>query len=397
MRFLYNISIHLFSFFVFIYSFVNEKARKLYKGQKNIFSELKIAVENKSNIVCFHCSSLGEFEQAKNVIEKYKVKYPTHKILITFFSPSGFEIVNQKKIADWIFYLPIDTIKNAKTFVEIVNPIKVIFVKSEFWFNHIIELNKKNIPIYFISSSFRKNQYFFKFYGKWFVKQLKKINHFFVQNSESKILLNSIEINKVTISGDSRFDTVKLNSVNKFSDKIIEQFSEKKETIIFGSIWKEDENLIFDLIKSENKYNFIIAPHEIGNCNNLVKNEKTILLSKANLENIQDKNILIIDCIGILSKIYRFGKIAYIGGGFGKGIHNTLEAIVYNIPVIFGPNFRNFPEATELIDLGIAQSVISSDELIKAINHFEKEEVSTKCKTFIESKVGATEKILLEI
>ena len=394
MRTLYNISIHLFSFSVFILSFFIPKIRKIHKGQKNILFNIKSEIQNNKNIVCFHCASLGEFEQARNVILEYKVKNPHHKILITFFSPSGFEIVRHFGIADWVFYLPFDTRKNAKKFIESVQPIKMIFVKSEFWFNYIIELKKKNIPTFFISSSFRKNQYFFKFYGKWFSNKLKSITHFFVQNTESETLLNKIGIHKVSISGDSRFDTVKRNSQEIFSNTIIEEFTKNKKTIIAGSTWEKDEQLIFELSDAKTNYNFIIAPHEIGNCKSLLKNENIILLSSSTLENIKNKKILIIDCIGILSKIYRYANFSYIGGGFGKGIHNTLEASVYNIPVIFGPNYHNFPEAKELINLGIAKTINTSDELINAINHFENRDVSEICKNYFQKKIGATEKII---
>jgi 3-deoxy-D-manno-octulosonic-acid transferase len=394
MNTLYNISIWIFSIAVHIASLFNPKAKQWIKGRKGIYTKLEKALKNEQNIVWFHCASLGEFEQGKPIIEGYKIKHPTHKILLTFFSPSGYEIRKNYDEVDWVFYLPADTNKNAKKFINIVNPIKVIFIKYEFWFNYMAELNKKNIPFYSVSSIFRKEQSFFKY--DWFAKQLNNVSHFFVQDNNSKELLQKIGFSNCTVAGDTRFDSVVSNTQNAISIPLIEKFSENKTTIICGSTWPKDEALLAKYIKENPNYKYIIAPHEMQHISELKKQTNALLFSKADSTNISNSTVLIIDSIGILSNIYKYGDLAYIGGGFGSGIHNILEAVAYGLPVVFGPNYQKFNEANELINKKGAISISNYTELTSAIH-----DLSTFDKNiainYIKENSGATDKILNQL
>jgi len=388
---LYNISTYLFLVAIHFATIFNAKARLWVKGRKSIFKKLEQTLSNTENIVWFHCASLGEFEQGKPIIKAYKQKHPTHKILLTFFSPSGYEIRKNTPLADFIFYLPSDTKANAKRFIQLVNPIKVIFIKYEFWFNYMAECKKQNIPFYSVSSIFRKEQAFFKY--KWFTKQLSNVTHFFVQNKISADLLKSIGFSNTTISGDSRFDSVLETTKNPKQFPLIEDFCKCKPTIICGSTWPKDEILLAKYIKENPQYNYIIAPHELHYISKLQKQTNALLFSKSTEQNIFTSNVLIIDSIGILSHIYSYGSIAYIGGGFDSGIHNILEAVTFGLPVIFGPNYKKFNEANELIALGGSISIAHYQELNLAIKHFNifDRTISTD---YIRNHSGATEIIL---
>ena len=392
MRFTYNTLIAIYQIGIWVYSFFDNKANDIIKGQRDLIKKIKKETKDHHNIVHFHASSLGEFEQGKSVIKEYKKKYPNHKILLTFYSPSGYNIIKNSPIADWVFYLPHDTKKNAIFFSEVIKPKKVIFIKYEFWFNYIIEYNKQNIPIYFISTTFRKNQYFFKWYGKWFAKQLRKVNQFYVQSTTTIELLKSIKITQATVCGDSRFDTVIENSNQEYKNEIIEKFCNKKKVLVAGSTWRKDEEILNNIYELLN-YKLIIAPHEMNSISELKKLPNSILLSESSNSNISTKNILIIDQIGILSKIYKYANITYVGGGFGKGIHNTLEAAVYNKGVIIGPNYHKFEEAKEMISLGIIKSISTNKELITSIQYFEKQDIEEKTTPYFKSKSGAAIKI----
>ena len=391
MKILYTISIQLYVISIRIASLFNAKAKLWIKGRKAIFQKLAEATKEDQDIVWFHCASLGEFEQGKPIIEGYKIKHPTHKILLTFFSPSGYEIRKNYDGADWVFYLPADTKKNAKQFISIVNPIKVIFIKYEFWFNYMAELNKKNIPFYSVSSIFRKEQSFFKY--DWFAKQLNNVSHFFVQDQNSKELLKNIGFSNCTVAGDTRFDSVISNTQNSISISLVEKFSENKTTIICGSTWPKDEALLVKYIKKNPNYNYIIAPHEMQHISALKNQTNALLFSKANNTNISDINVLIIDSIGILSNVYKYGDLAYIGGGFGSGIHNILEAVTFGLPVVFGPNYQKFKEANELIELEGAISISNFKELTSAIDYFNTFDKSIAI-NYTQENSGATKKIL---
>ena len=394
MSILYNISIQIHIIAIHIAALFNAKAKLWVKGRKAIFQKLAEAIKEDQDIVWFHCASLGEFEQGKPIIEGYKLKYPNHKILLTFFSPSGYEIRKNYDGVDWVFYLPSDTKKNAIQFLSIVNPIKVIFIKYEFWFNYMNELNKSNTPLYSVSSIFRKEQSFFKY--DFFANQLNNISHFFVQDQNSKELLKNIGITNCTITGDTRFDSVIANTQNAISIPLIEKFSENKTTIICGSTWPKDEAILGKYIKENPNYKYIIAPHEMYHISELKKQTNALLFSKADSTNISNSTVLIIDSIGILSNIYKYGNLAYIGGGFGSGIHNILEAVAYGLPVMFGPNYQKFKEANELIALGGAKEISNHSELETTILSFIDFDSSIS-KNYIKNNAGATDIIISSI
>lgn len=388
MTFLYNIFILLYKIALWCFSLFNNKAKEIVENQKNLIQKIQSSTKSEENIVWFHAASLGEFEQGKSVIKIYKKKNPNHKILLSFYSPSGYNNIKNSELADWVFYLPHDTKKNAKFIAKNIKPIKVIFIKSEFWFNYIREMYKENIPIYFISSIFRKEQYFFQFYGKWFAKQLQKASYLFVQDAESKKLLNSINIKNVKVIGDSRLETVLDNAREEYTNKIVREFCKNSKILIAGSTWRNDLDLFKNL-----DYKIIIVPHELDHLDKIKEINDSVLLSDCEIGNCNKYDVLIIDKIGILSKIYRYADIAYIGGGFGKGIHNCLEAAVYNIPVVFGPNYHKFKEAKEFISLGIAKSVNNPHEFRNAISNFEELNIKQISKDYFKKKIGASETI----
>lgn len=391
MSILYNISIQIFVIAARISALFNDKVKLWHKGREHIFKQLSEVIKEEQNIVWFHCASLGEFEQGKPIIESYKQKYPKHKILLTFFSPSGYEIRKNYKGADWVFYLPADTKANAKRLISIVKPIKVVFIKYEFWFNYIAELKKQNIPFYSVATIFRKEQAFFQY--EWFAKQLNNVSHFFVQDNSSKELLENLGFSNCTVAGDTRFDSVIANTKNAVSIPLIEGFSKNKITIICGSTWPKDEALLAKYIKENPNYNYIIAPHELQHISLLQKQTNALLFSKADSTNIRHNNVLIIDSIGILSNIYKYGNLAYIGGGFGGGIHNILEAVAFGLPVIFGPNYQKFNEAKELINKKGAIPISNYKELTSAIDSFTTFDESIAI-NYIQENSGATTKIL---
>ncbi len=402
MIWIYTIGIRLFTVITKIAGLFNQKAKLFTEGRKNVFNEISNCLSPHDNPIWFHFASLGEFEQGRPVLERIKSLYPETKIVITFFSPSGYEIRKNYAGAEGVFYLPMDTPSNAKRFIEMVNPRLAIFTKYEFWFHYFNALHKKNIPLYLISSIFRSNQPFFKWYGGFNRKMLKFITHFFVQNQESATLLKSININNVSISGDTRFDRVYENAISPKKIKEIELFSANYPIFIAGSTWLPDEKLIASLAEIYPDWKFIIAPHEVDDAHireieGIFPNAlKFSALSSQFAEN--PSQILIIDNIGMLSSLYQYAKIGYIGGGFGVGIHNTLEAAAFGLPVIFGPKYDKFQEAKDLITIGSAKSVNTVEELLTAFAYFKSnEKASADAKAFIAKKKGATEMIINEI
>lgn len=407
MRTLYSISIFVYQIIIRLASAFNSKAKLWLEGRKGIFEKLTAQLSNSApedKIAWFHCASLGEFEQGRPLIEKYKIHHPGTKILLTFFSPSGYEIRKNYPGADFIFYLPADTLSNAKRFIDIVNPAVVFFVKYEFWFHYLYELKKRNIPVYLVSGIFRKEQHFFKSYGGWFRKQLGSFSHFYLQDEQSIALLNSIGYKNTTLAGDTRFDRVWEIAKNTKPFPLIEKFRENSSVLIAGSSWREDEKIISVLQPGD--FKLIIAPHEIDekhidNIENQFAGFSTLRYSKATESNVSSAQVLIIDNIGMLSSLYRYAEIAFIGGGFGKGIHNILEAATFGLPVIFGPNYEKFTEAKELIRLGGAFSVTDQEEFTKTILLLKDPQVlqtaSHISKHYVGSRVGATDRILSTI
>ena len=407
MQWVYNFIIKFYYFTIVCASPFNLKAKVWLEGRKNLIEKLKIAIGKNSNIIWFHCASLGEFEQGRPVIEAYRKIEPNHKTLLTFFSPSGYDIRKNYNGADWVFYLPLDTNKNVKQFLNIVKPQKVVFVKYEFWYNFLNQLHKNNVPVYLISAIFRKEQMFFKWYGSWYRKILKIFTHIFVQNEESEILLKSINVNNVTIAGDTRFDRVYEIATNCKNISEVQEFSDGYRIIVIGSAWQQDEDVLIPFInKAPQNIKFIIAPHEIKE-SGLCRLEKNITIpivrfSQAKQSNLKIAKVLVIDNVGMLSSLYKYGNIAYIGGGFGKGIHNILEAAVFGLPVVFGANYKKFSEAVNLISEKGAFCINNDKELEHQFNELLENETfynnaSNIAKTFVKNRIGATKKILENI
>ncbi len=407
MFFLYNFSIYLYTACIKIASLFNRKAKKWVSGRKNWQKQLKNSIQNENKYVWFHASSLGEFEQGRPVIEEFRFKYPQYKILLTFFSPSGFEVRKNYVGADHVCYLPADINRNARNFIDTVNPALVFFIKYEFWFNYIQVLHQKNIPIFFFSVKFRPGQHFFKWYGGWFRKMLKKINWIFVQDENSEKLLQSIGLEKYSISGDTRFDRVLKVSQQKKAFPLIELFCGNKDVMVAGSTWPPDEEMMVDIInKFSGSLKFIIAPHEIDveriNSFQKMLHATSVKFSKANEQNIITADVLIIDNIGILLHLYQYARFAYIGGGFGKNVHNILEAATFGVPVIFGPNYHKFQEVIDLIKLEGAFPVKNYEGFENIVakltsdNNF-REKCSGICRNFVIHNAGATSIIMEKI
>ncbi len=401
---LYHLGLHLFKFLLTLVSPFNKKAKLWLQGRKGIFKHIQSKLGKNEQRVWIHAASLGEFEQGRPIIEAIKNRFPEKKIVLTFFSPSGYEIQKDYKFADYVFYLPLDLKRNAKKFIELVRPEYVIFIKYEFWRNFLHVLKHQNISTYLVSAIFRKDQVFFRWYGGWYRKMLHSFNHFFVQNQESKELLTILGYDNVTISGDTRFDRVATIAEKAKSFPLIEQFCNNQTTLILGSSWKTDEEVLFDFMNNpKNEVKIIIAPHEIheSNIERIISKltKKVQRYSKADETNVKDAAILIIDNIGMLSSIYQYGDVAYIGGGFGSGIHNILEAATFGLPVLFGPNYHKFKEAVDLIKLGgafeVKDKVAVNQHLIKLLSN--KEYLATKskiCREYVENQKGATTAIV---
>lgn len=403
MNFLYNILVFKATILLSIIAFFNKKIKLFVDGRKEIFSKIE-ALKNEQTI-WIHSASLGEFEQARPIIEKLKKDYQQYKILVTFFSPSGYEIRKNYDLADVICYMPLDSIANAKKFVEIVNPTLAIFVKYEFWPNFLNELKKKEIPTLLVSGILRKNQIFFKSYGGFMRTSLKAFHHFFVQNQLSKELLNSINFKNVTIAGDTRFDRVSKILEQDNSLDFINQFKDNKYTVVVGSTWPEDEELLINYINntaSENE-KFIIAPHNIKQeaILELQKSisKKTVLFSDKADKNVSEYQVFIIDTIGILTKIYATADAAYVGGGLKTGLHNILEPATFGIPVVIGNQYQKFNEALDLVALKGCISISNQKEFSSIFDKFKTDAVYRNAtgainKKYIQENLGATKLIM---
>jgi 3-deoxy-D-manno-octulosonic-acid transferase len=407
MLFLYNLLIQIAGFLLKIIAVFNPKIKLFVGGRKLVFKTLTAKIKTTDKTIWFHAASLGEYEQGLPVIEKIKEKFPTHKIVITFFSPSGFEVRKNNQIADVTIYLPLDTKKNAQQFLKAIHPELVFFIKYEYWPNYLNELKKQNVKTYLISGVFRENQLFFKWYGGFYRNALKTFDYFFVQNESSKKLLQSIDFNNVKISGDTRFDRVASILEQDNSLDFIEQFKNNTTTIVIGSSWPKDEDLLVNYINQSKNVKFIIAPHnikleQISNLKNQIS-KTTILFSEKTNKNISEFDVFIIDTIGILTKIYSFADIAYVGGGFGNpGIHNILEPATFGVPIVIGPNYTHFAEATALVNLQGCITISNQKELNEAFdlllqNEDERNEKGHICNTFVQMNKGATAIVLKHI
>jgi len=408
MLFLYNLAVSLAAFFLKIVALFSPKIKLFVEGRKNVFSILEEKIKEDDKTIWFHSASLGEYEQGLPVIEKIKEKYPSHKIIVTFFSPSGYEVRKNNNVADVTIYLPLDTKNNAKKFLKLVHPELAFFIKYEFWLNYLKELEKSKTPTYLISGIFRDNQMFFKWYGEFYRKALKAFTFFFVQNESSKHKIESIGFTNVIVSGDTRFDRVAaiLERDNKLD--YIENFKNNEPVIVFGSSWPKDEVLIAEYInQAPENVKFIIAPHnikadQIAELKSQIT-KSTILFSEKENKDLSKYNVFIIDTIGLLTKIYSYGTIAYVGGGFGNpGIHNILEPATFGIPIVIGPNYSNFAEAVSLLELQGCMVISNTAELKKTFDQLLSDnELFTKksniCKSFIQDNKGATETIIKTI
>ncbi len=407
MKLLYDAALRFYHFIIFCASLSgNEKAKQWLKGRQQWELSLRKAFEKKpENVIWFHCASLGEFEQGRPVLEKIKSNFPTHFILLTFFSPSGYEIRKNYSGADHICYLPLDEKATAKKFISIVNPLAVYFVKYEFWYHYTNELSERNIPFFFISSHFRKNQIFFKPYGIFFRKMLERATLLLVQNQQSALLLKNAGINNYKITGDTRFDRVMSIVNDQKKLPLINAFKGNNKILIGGSTWPEDEEILLKALAELNsEVKLILVPHDVSpsrineltqKAKSILKNEEITVYSSLN----ENARVLIVDSIGLLSSLYSYSSIAWIGGGFGAGIHNTLEAAAYSIPVVFGPNYTKFNEAVELINIGggfSAQNFSVAKDIIG--NLLEDSVESTKAGQlageYVMKNAGATEKTI---
>ncbi|QAA83282.1 3-deoxy-D-manno-octulosonic acid transferase [Aequorivita sp. H23M31] len=405
MHILYNLLIHLTSFGLRIVGLFSNKMKLFVKGRENVFEILKADIASSDKSVWFHCASLGEFEQGVPIMEEIRKRKPDHKIIISFFSPSGFEIKKNTSLADVVVYLPMDTPSNARKFISITHPSLVFFVKYEFWPNYLFELQQKDIPTLLISGVFRPNQWFFQSYGGFMRKALTAFNHFFLQDEESRELLKNIGFTNITVSGDTRFDRVSHQIEMDNTLNFAEDFKGNSICIVCGSTWPEDEAVLLDYINSApKKVKFIIAPHkmersQIDGFKSKLK-RKTILYSEKDKVNISAYEVLVIDCIGLLTKLYSYADIAYVGGAMGNtGLHNILEPATFGVPIIIGKNFEGFPEAYKLRSLAGLFVVSNSKE---AMDIFSKlvEDANFRRKTgmiaghFVNKNTGATQKVI---
>jgi len=406
MNFIYNIIVFIAKYLLKIIAVFSAKINLFVKGRKDTFLKLEQEIKKEDTVFWFHCASLGEFEQGRPIMERIKIENPKLKIVVTFFSPSGYEIRKNYKIADVVCYLPLDTKKNVQHFLNLVHPEIAFFIKYEFWPNYLKELKKRNVKTLLISGIFRKNQVFFKFYGSWMRKSLEAFTQFFVQDENSKRLLNSINFNNVKVSGDTRFDRVYEITKQNNELKFINEFKNNSKVLVAGSTWKEDEQMLLDYINngaSENE-KFIIAPHNIhyNDIRNLKKQIKkpVVLYSEMESQNLKDFQVFIIDTVGILTKIYSYANIAYVGGGFTKsGVHNVLEPATFGVPIIIGPNYNKFKEAVELVE---SKSCFVANNSEKLSLHLKKiflqneirELAGNTAKNYVEERTGATAKIL---
>jgi 3-deoxy-D-manno-octulosonic-acid transferase len=401
MFFLYNLIVQIADFLLKIFAVFSPKIKLFVEGRKSVFEVLINTINPNHKTIWFHAASLGEYEQGLPVMEALKLKFTNHKIVLTFFSPSGYEIRKNNQIADITVYLPLDSKKNAIQFLDIVKPEMVFFIKYEFWPNYLNELKKRTIPTYLISGIFRENQLFFKWYGKFYKKALNAFTFFFVQNESSKKLLLKLNKTSVAISGDTRFDRVVSILEKDNSLDFIKKFKNNTLTIVIGSSWPKEESLLVDYINQTNdKVKFIIAPHNIKDSqidelkNSITK--KVVLFSEKGTKNLSDFDVLIIDTIGILTKIYSYADIAYVGGGFGNpGVHNLLEPATFGIPIVIGPNFSHFAEATALINIDGCVSISNLNELKNAFSNLISNETTRNekghiCSTFVQMNQGAT-------
>ena len=417
---IYNIVIYFVLWGIAIASLFNEKVRKMWRGEREAFKILKQKVDPNAKYIWFHAASLGEFEQGRPLMERIRKDYPQYKILLTFYSPSGYEVRKNYEGADIICYMPVDTRLNAIRFLRLVRPVMAFFIKYEFWSNFLHILKYRNIPTYSVSSIFREDQVFFKWYGRSYAGVLKCFTRFFVQNEESKRLLEGIGIKDVDVVGDTRFDRVlqikeaakQLPICEAFRTGVASSQSADVphhdfKVFVAGSSWPPDENIFIPFFNEHKDWRLLIAPHVIAEEHlklilSLIKDKKVVRYTQTTPEEAAEADVLIIDCFGLLSSMYNYGDVAYIGGGFGVGIHNTLEAAVWNMPVIFGPNNKKFQEAQGLLKSGGGFEINTYEDFSGLMNSLMNDEAflkqaGDKAGTFVAHLAGATDKVLASV
>ena len=403
---MYNLAIAVYQFAVKVAALFSPKPAKMVKGHREVFDLLKSKIDRNARYIWFHAASLGEFEQGRPLIERIRKEYPQYKILQTFFSPSGYEVRKNYDGADIVCYLPIDIPGNAKKFIELVNPCMVFFVKYEFWHNYLNTLYKKGVPVYSVSSIFRPGQIFFRWYGKSYRQVLKTFAHLFVQNEESKLLLAGIGVTNTTVVGDTRFDRVLDICAAAKQLPLVQKFKGDALTFVAGSSWGPDEDIFIKYFNAHPEMKLIIAPHVVndGHLKEIMSKlqRPCIRYTQATEENVSKADCLIIDCYGLLSSIYRYGEISYIGGGFGVGIHNVLEAAVYGIPVIFGPNNKKFREAQHLLEKKGGFEINGYEDFEQLMNRFLTDEAYLKqagkaAGDYVKNNSGAMEIIMKSV
>ena len=417
---IYNIVIYFVLWGIAIASLFNEKVRKMWRGEREAFKILKQKVDPNAKYIWFHAASLGEFEQGRPLMERIRKDYPQYKILLTFYSPSGYEVRKNYEGADIICYMPVDTRLNAIRFLRLVRPVMAFFIKYEFWSNFLHILKYRNIPTYSVSSIFREDQVFFKWYGRSYAGVLKCFTRFFVQNEESKRLLEGIGITAVDVVGDTRFDRVlqikeaakQLPICEAFRTGVASSQSADVphhdfKVFVAGSSWPPDENIFIPFFNEHKDWRLLIAPHVIAEEHlklilSLIKGKKVVRYTQTTPEEAADADVLIIDCFGLLSSMYNYGDVAYIGGGFGVGIHNTLEAAVWNMPVIFGPNNKKFQEAQGLLKSGGGFEINTYEDFSGLMSSLMNDEAflkqaGDKAGTFVAHLAGATDKVLASV
>lgn len=416
----YNIVIYFVLWGIAIASLFNEKVRKMWRGEREAFKILKQKVDPNAKYIWFHAASLGEFEQGRPLMERIRKEYPQYKILLTFYSPSGYEVRKNYEGADIICYMPVDTRLNAIRFLRLVRPVMAFFIKYEFWSNFLHILKHRNIPTYSVSSIFREDQVFFKWYGRSYAGVLKCFTRFFVQNEESKRLLDGIGIKDVDVVGDTRFDRVlqikeaakQLPICEAFRTGVASSQSADVphhdfKVFVAGSSWPPDENIFIPFFNEHKDWRLLIAPHVIAEEHlklilSLIKDKKVVRYTQTTPEEAAEADVLIIDCFGLLSSMYNYGDVAYIGGGFGVGIHNTLEAAVWNMPVIFGPNNKKFQEAQGLLKSGGGFEINTYEDFSGLMNSLMYDEAflkqaGDKAGAFVAHLAGATDKVLASV
>ena len=404
---IYNIVIYFVLWSIAIASLFNKKVRKMWRGEREAFKVLKQKVDPNAKYIWFHAASLGEFEQGRPLMERIRKEHPQYKILLTFYSPSGYEVRKNYEGADIICYMPVDTRLNAIRFLRLVRPVMAFFIKYEFWSNFLHILKHRNIPTYSVSSIFREDQVFFKWYGKSYAGVLKCFTRFFVQNEESKRLLESIGIKDVDVVGDTRFDRVLQIKEAAKQLPICEAFQKDYHVFVAGSSWPPDEDIFLRFFNAHKEWRLIIAPHVIGEDHlkqilSKIEGKKVVRYTQTSVDEVAGADVLIIDCFGLLSSMYHYGDVAYVGGGFGVGIHNTLEAAVWDMPVIFGPNNKKFQEAQGLLKSGGGFEINTYEDfeglMLSLMNDAEfLRQAGEKAGAFVASLSGATGKVLSQV